>query len=362
MLETVREYGREQLKESGRYMELRVRHMTYMLALAEHMAPSLVGPDQRHSVGRLLTEADNLRAAFEYALDQRDADAISRFLRSLLWLWIPRGQFTEGEAWVSRALLRTEGVSETAARAIVLDAAGWLRLISGDWKGALPFFRECRPIFERLKMENEAALALMTEGITKTASTGDPAGVEEVRVALQKFRELRDAYGIGLTLTALGEGARLSGEPEKAQRYFEEALGCMRSVGNTYWTGAVLQNLAHVRMQLKNWPDAVSLLKEALELAREYEDPMMINHYVAAMGEVALIRGKPIEAARLFGATDAFLKSLGVRFEPTDQAAFEQNMAVARAQLGAPLYDLRFAEGTRWSKGEAIAASIPLRA
>jgi tetratricopeptide (TPR) repeat protein len=163
-------------------------------------------------------------------------------------------------------------------------------------------------------------------------------------------------------LTALGEGARLGGEPEKAQGFFEEALICMRAVGNTYWIGALLENLAHVRLQLQDWTGAVSLLKEALELAREYDYPMMINHYVAAMGEVALIRDRPAEAARLFGAADAFLKSLGVRFEPTDQAAFEQNMAAARVQLGVPLFDLRFAEGARWSKAEAIAASIPLRA
>ncbi len=361
ILETVREYSREKLKESGEYAELRGRHMAYMLALAERMAPRLLGPDQRRSVGLLLTEADNLRTAMEYALELRDGDAISRFLRALLWLWIPRGQFTEGEAWTARALLRVGELGGTRERAIVLDVAGWLRVISGDWNGALPLFQECRPIYERLGMANAAALALMTEGITKTAATGDPAGIDQVIAALGQLRALGDAYGSGLTLTALGEGARLGGEPQKAQGYFEEALTCMRAVGNTYWIGALLENLAHVRLQLQDWTGAVLLLKEALELAREYDYPMMVNHYVAAMGEVALIRGKPAEAARLFGAADAFLKSLGVRFEPTDQTAFEHNMAVARAQLGAALYDSRFAEGAQWNKAQAIAASIPLR-
>jgi predicted ATPase/class 3 adenylate cyclase len=361
ILETVHEYSRERLKESGEYIEFRGRHMAYMLDVAERMAPRLLGPDQRRSVGRLLTEADNLRAAMDCALERRDGDAISRLTKSLLWLWIPRGQFTEGEAWIARALLQTAGLGGSRERAVVLDVAGWLRLISGDWKGALPLFRECRPIYERLDMANAAALALMAEGITKTAATGDLAGIEQVAAALRQLRALGDAYGTGLTLTALGEGARLGGEPEKAQGYFEEALTCMRAVGNTYWIGALLENLAHVRLQVQDWTGAVSLLKEALELAREYDYPMMVNHYVAAMGEVALIRGQPAEAAQLFGAADAFLRSLGVKFEPTDQAAFEQNMAVARAQLGAPLYDLRFAEGTQWSKTQAIAASIPLR-
>jgi predicted ATPase/class 3 adenylate cyclase len=362
MLETMREYGHEQLRESGEHKEMSGRHLAHMLAQVEAAAPSVVGPDQRQSVGHLLTEADNVRAALEHALEQRDVDALSRCLKSLLWLWIPRGQFTEGEAWVSRALIRTEELAASRERAIMFDVAGWLRLMSGDWKGALPLFQECRPIYEGLQMANEAALALMAEGITKSASTGDPVGLEQVMAALAKLRVLGDTYGVGLTLTALGESARLSGEQEKAQGYFEEALACMRAVGNIFWTGALLGNLAHVRLQLQNWTDAVSLLKEALDLAREYGDPMLVNLYVAAMGQVALIRGRPAEAAQLFGAADAFLRSLGVTFEPADQTVFEQNMTEARGQLGKALYEQRFREGAQWSKEQAIDASITLRA
>jgi hypothetical protein len=282
------------------------------------MAPSVVGAHQRRNVGCLLTETDNLRAAMAWALERGDGNATSRFLKSLLWLWIPRGQFTEGQAWVARALSATSGLAGSRERAIVLDVAGWLRMISGDYGGALPFFAECRPTYERLALANEAALAMMTEGITRVASTGDPDGVEQVLAALARFRELGDAHGIGLTLTALGEGARLGNEHEQAQGHFEEALGCMRSVGNTYWTGALLLNLAHVRLHAGDWTGAAARLSEALEVAREYDYPMMINLYVAAMGEVALLRGRPAEGARLFGAADSFLRSLGVTFEPTD--------------------------------------------
>ncbi len=362
MLDTVREYGKEQLRAAGQFMEMRRRHLEHMLKLAEDLAPSLVGPDQRRSAGRLLTEADNIRAALEYALKQSDGISISRLLRSLLWLWISRGQFTEGETWIARSLQQTEGMGDTRERALVLDVAGWLRMMSGDWTGALPYFRACRPIYERLEMAGEATMALMTEGITKTGATGDPEGIKQVNAALPKFRQLGDAYGVGLTLTALGENARLDGKHQKAQNYFDEALGCMRSIGNTYWTGALLENLANVRLALLDWTGAVSLLREALALAREHEDPMMAGYYVAAMGQVALIRGRHEEAAQLFGATNAFLKSLGVKFEPADQTAFEHNMEVVLARLGNQLYDMHFNEGAQWSLEQAIAASMSLRA
>jgi predicted ATPase/class 3 adenylate cyclase len=361
MLQTVREYAREQSKASGEYTEVRSRHMTHMLALVEEMAPTLVATGQRRSVGRLLTEADNIGAALEFALERSNADAISRFVKSLLWLWIPRSRFTEADAWITRALQRTAGLADTREYAAVRDVAGWLRILSGDWRGALPFFQECRPIYERLNLRHEAALTLMAEGVTKTVSTADPAGQSEVLAALQIFRELDDTYGIALSLTALGESARLRGEDETAQRHFEEALTAIRLVGNTYWISALLENLAHVRLRLGDWIGAVSLLTEALELANEFDYPIVVYDYIAAMGEVALVRGRAEEAARLFGATASFLRSLGVAFEPTDQAALERNMATARDKLGATLYEARFQEGAQWGKSQAISATAALR-
>jgi predicted ATPase/class 3 adenylate cyclase len=354
MLETIRDYGREQLKQMGQLQEFRRRHMSHMLELAEHVAPELASRNQRRSVSRLLTEADNIRAALEYALEQRDADAISRFVKSLLWLWISRSQFTEGEAWISRALQRTGGLVGSQERAAVIDAAGWLKLISGDWGGALPYFQECRPIYERLNLQREATMAMMMEGITRLIAGGDDSARDEIDAALARFREFQDETGIGLTLTAIGEDARLSGDFQKAETCFTEALAAMQSVGNTYWTVALLENLAHVNLQEGDWKVASKLLREALALGEDYEDPMLVNGYVAAMGQVAMLQGRLEDAARLFGATDAFLRQAGVKFAPADQAQFDQNMELTERNLGKSAYATCFAEGALWSQSDAI--------
>src|SRR5581483_2779730 len=85
MLETLRDFGGEQLKQSGAGEELKRRHMMHMLEIAERMAPDLATRNQRRAVGKLLIEGDNLRAAIDHALELRDADVVSRFLKSLLW-------------------------------------------------------------------------------------------------------------------------------------------------------------------------------------------------------------------------------------------------------------------------------------
>ncbi|QKC97125.1 adenylate/guanylate cyclase domain-containing protein [Mesorhizobium sp. NZP2298] len=360
MLETIREYGLEQLRETGREVHVRELHMSLMLSLAERWAPDLVRSKRQEILPQLLACLDDVRAAMEFGLQLGDTPTVSRFLEALLWLWLTRGQFTEGDTWIARALELTEGGDATIANAKVLEVAGWLRLMSGDWSKAQPFFQASRRIFEHVQMAAESTMSLMTEGITRAFATNDASGLVQVEVALEAFRDQRNLYGMGLTFTALGEAARLRREYASAKVFFDEALVCMRAIDNTYWTGVLLQNLAHVVLQLNEWKAAATLLVETLDLANEYEDPLMVTYYLAAMGHVALIRSRYQEAAKLFGATESSLKTLGVKFEPADQMVFENNLFVVRSFLEPAVFSLQFSEGAKWSRAEALAASLSL--
>lgn len=68
LLETVRQYAREKLEESGEAEWIRQRHAKYYLALAEE--PEL--SEQGVWLERLGTEYANLRAALGWALQPED--------------------------------------------------------------------------------------------------------------------------------------------------------------------------------------------------------------------------------------------------------------------------------------------------
>jgi predicted ATPase len=63
MLETVHEYAREKLEESGEAEEIKRAHAEYFLALAEEAEPRLRGPEDVEWLERLEAEHDNIRAA-----------------------------------------------------------------------------------------------------------------------------------------------------------------------------------------------------------------------------------------------------------------------------------------------------------
>ena len=67
MLETIHEYAREKLKESGEEEALGREHALYFMRLAEEAEPGLIGDKQAEWLNRLEDEHDNLRAALRWA-------------------------------------------------------------------------------------------------------------------------------------------------------------------------------------------------------------------------------------------------------------------------------------------------------
>src|SRR4029450_5184601 len=64
MLESLREYALERLRESGELAEIELRHATFFASLAERAEPELRGPDQLAWLGTLDAEQANIWSAF----------------------------------------------------------------------------------------------------------------------------------------------------------------------------------------------------------------------------------------------------------------------------------------------------------
>jgi hypothetical protein len=137
----------------------------------------------------------------------------------------------------------------------------------------------------------------------------------------------------------------------------QEALKRFREIGNSYWPGHQLQSLALFSLAEGDWESAVPLLIEALDLAREFDYPMINNMAVSAMAGVAVVRGRLPEAAQLFGAVQASLDRIGVGFEPPEQEAMDSFSAVAAEQLGESAYRQAFNHGMLFSERETQAAA-----
>ena len=113
LLETIREYAAERLREAGEAERTRDRHLAYFLSLAEAEGPRLRGPQGRAAIARLEEEHDNLREALEWSLagrrssEQRQrgeaghGEAALRLSGALAWFWWVRSYHDEAWRWLT---------------------------------------------------------------------------------------------------------------------------------------------------------------------------------------------------------------------------------------------------------------------
>src|SRR5439155_6207823 len=103
-LETIRQYGRDRLAESGEEAAARTRHLDFYVALAERAEPEMHGPQQIVWLDRLEREHDNFRGALEWAVGHLELEAAMRLCTALGWFWWLRGYLREANQWLTAAL------------------------------------------------------------------------------------------------------------------------------------------------------------------------------------------------------------------------------------------------------------------
>lgn len=125
MLESVREFGLEQLHRRGEARSVQHQHATFFLTLAEAGAPTFTGDAPGPWLRSMSVEQDNLRAALTWLLACHEIEMGLRLIGAL-WPWYWREAPREGLQWAEAFLNLLKGVEHTRTHARVLFAAGTL--------------------------------------------------------------------------------------------------------------------------------------------------------------------------------------------------------------------------------------------
>jgi hypothetical protein len=200
LLETVRQYAQEKLGESGEAEAVRSRHRdhyTSMAALLDAPARS----DYHQRVEQADEEMENLRSAFGWSAETGDIGRALELASSLQPLWLTRGRIQEGRAW--------------------FDAV--------------------------LSDEIEVAPLVRARALADKAVLDEFVGVHtlgKAEQALMIARELDDSALLARALTACGSAAVY--DAELARRYFAEAIGLVRALGDQWRLNHILSQQAQV--------------------------------------------------------------------------------------------------------------------
>jgi predicted ATPase/class 3 adenylate cyclase/DNA-binding CsgD family transcriptional regulator len=392
MLETVHEYAREKLEESGEAEELRMLHAQYFLSLAEEAESEVFGPREMEWFDRLEEELDNIRVAFSWMVGGANPELGLRLAGALRLFWHERTRYGEWRGLLEEALTKA-GVASPVARAKALVALGWLAFGQGD----LDRMRESAIDGLRLSEEAEFPASLRAIFLTLLGHTccveGDyKRAIKLLEEGLALGREADDAEAIAYSLTILVWALGGQENYERAKEFFEEGLALSQERGNTFWYRALwgnfgqnyldqgdlvratahfeedaalereaggkrgimeaLTSLAQLALMRGDLKQAKALFEESLTLSREVGTKIGAVNGLEGLACVAGAEGQDLRAARLFGSAEALMEATGYPLLPQESAMLEPYRASVRSRLGDAGWDEALAEGRAMSLEE----------
>jgi predicted ATPase len=403
MLETIHEFARQKLRDSGEAEELRRLHAEYFLVLAEEADPAVEGSEQPVWLERLEEEHDNMRVALSWSLGQgEEADLALRIGAALGEFWYLRGHFGEGRRWLEEALAKSSRVP-TAARARALQRVSWLTYLQGDLDRAVEvgeeglglegvelfrtgggdstaadlqrvlgmvvgargeLERETQLLEESLALSQEAgslrgmALSLFILGAAWRQQGDLERATQLLEEALTMFREKGDQSLIASVLTHLGFTFLFQGDLDRATATSEEAATMFREQKHTSYLADALNNLGWVALLRGDSERARALYAESMRSHREVGFKVDAPENLLGLACVAAAQGESERAARLFGASEALPEAMGAPLEPGERALQEPYLAAARSQLDETSWQEAWAEGRAMTLEEAIAYAL----
>ncbi len=326
MLETIREYGHERLKESGEVDMVGRRHAEYFLSLAETAVPQLVGPDQVSWLDQLDKEQPDLRVAMARLLETDDTQGALRLIGALRWFWFVRGHLTEGRAWAERALAKEKtcelGCVQPTLVAQARLAAGQLALFQGELLAARAHLEAsaalCRAA-AALEPENRAARVLLTEALGflvvahnwsgESATAGDV--ITEYDRAVGALNDPRTSAWRAFNFGRLHLYQR--GDPMSAQAYLRQTEANFRELGDLWSLAQVLLDIGMVALWAGDMDKARERYAEALAAARTSRDRQIEAAALNNLGEVARFVGEYQTAGEYYNASLWIYEEIGVK-------------------------------------------------
>ena len=358
MLEPVRQFAREKLRESGEATDLRRQHAEHYLALAETAGPQLLGPDQGLWLRRLRTEFPNLREAQAWSLEpgeEEDRARVRLRLPAALWRFWTGRRFQDGKLWLQTALERDPG-GFPAVKARALDGLGYILLFQQDYDRAIAALEEAVALYKELGDRSGEAFALANFGYAMLHG----GFMERVPVFVAEANTLMaqnlDDHARAYLSQILATAAILNGDLDSASAQFEAALALCRELGDLRNTSMALFNLGMITLAKGDPPGGAALLLEGTRITRELGDRVGGLYYVWAFGKLSAMQGRPLRAAKLWGAAETLRERMGMSLSYLDLTAsgYELDLAAVRSELDTASFADAWAEGRTMSPEEAI--------
>jgi len=366
ILETIREFGLEQLLASEEVADVRRRHAEHFFRL---IGSEDVRDQRKMTTIRFLDEIDvdsaNFRQALALFKTTGEVDRELELATNLgpYWIsrgWISRGGIREGIAILEDAIQRGED-ARLRVRINALDLLSYLYGESGDGERSLELSQRCMDLSKAADLDTQGRISILVgHGLALRFMHRDEEAIAvyEEAVRLGQAPEDQTRYWI-VGLGNLGAALMDRGEPDRGGKLVEEAFERSLSSGFDDFAALTLARLGRLA-QISGEPLlAVQRYAKSLRMSLEMRLTIHYDRVLVGLAGLAIDIGRAEAAARLLGAVETIQAHTGATSLMWPQ---ERDRAItsARAVLGDEAFFRAIAEGRALPPSVATAEALEL--
>jgi len=359
-LETIREFGMEQLAAHGEERAARDAHAGWCRSFAESNGSWIRHQDVSRWLRALKREWPNLRAAVDWAFSWGKPDDVLRLVHSLLRVFITSdlGNRHEVRSWLDTAVERYDG-SDSALRADGLGMASVLAAIEGDLDRAEMLAEQSYRLAREIGDQTQEALSLHHLALA-AAFRGDLDRSEDLfSLVLAIRRSEGEPEEIGFVLTFLADAALWKGDIDRAALLANEANGLLNHAGAEVARYRLLSTMGGIELARGNLETAALRYHECLNWCVSLGSSRTIADVLSGLAGVALAIGRAETAAQLLGAAIARMESDNARLM-VHHVQYERVLIATQESLNDGAFERAFQLGRTMEPADAISMALAL--
>ena len=300
MLETIKQYAREKVAQSGESEILPDKHLEYFLNLTETASPYLIKPEQLEWLAQLDADYENIRTALKWASSIDSPASSLRLCAALGPFWTIRSHFLEGSEWLKIALSKPsenlEAIEKIArVRALYHDAH--LAQELDDIERMRASAKLSLSLAQDSADRRDIAIARLYTGISLHAENKSDEACLLIEQSLVEFRELKDCYWEAYTIRQLGYILQKQGKLKFGASYLQ-ALELARKAGERLNLADALWDYSKLFFSTYQIDETMKYVKEADTLYKQISSRMSLTSL--ALAAIAWLNGDPQKAKLLY--------------------------------------------------------------
>jgi non-specific serine/threonine protein kinase len=352
LLETMRQYGWDRLRELGEETTTQQRHLDWIRALAE----SIGAWDGRQVTlfQQMNREQDNLWAALDFCSRQPGgAAAASELAQHLHPYWASRGPFGD----VRRVLtaLAELAPEDSVPRARLLWVAAIMAVSTNDYDACTALAEESLRIGTAARDVEIVSQALRTSSVPRFHD-GDLAGAKErAESALSLARLMHLDQAEMIARATLCPYLIAAGEIDCAIELGEQGVALSEACGESWCRGFQLDYLARAYWLRGDREKAEALAREAAMRKHAVDDRNGLTLVLETLASMAAERGGHEQAAVLLGFAQRVRDSSSLMLIELYRQQHERSVSTILQGIGQRAFDAAFARGRAMTIDEGVA-------